>query len=492
MGSGSAVFVVHLLGLAAFLWNGLYILTRGDDGPVARHTAITVLITATLFGFGGLLESFGPRSLDLIRTIDRISWWSAVAPAALWLHLSLRLQPGMAAGWRTLVGGAYAVAAVLVVLGTFTNLVRDYTPLGALDTAGPLYIVFVVYLLLCTGLASFNLLRLAMPAGISTVDSAATRLLAGGSFFFLAGAGSFSVQKLQGNDGDLFIPWLLILIGVCAMAGAVGIRGSLLLGTDVRRDFLYNATSLLLLLIPYLVLSAIMTGFADSPSRLLALAATALITASYTLYDEARAGLDAAFFAAPLREERAAARSYAEALATLPAGPSPELATRKLFDDAVRRALTHLSDPTRLATSPLLNLQVVARGVRESGQDDNRLNRASVLKESLTELLSGLRPVDGSGSIIGDAYRYYNCLYFPYVRGVSRRRGPTMLRQLQERRQRDGGAATDAERVIHWLLQTDEDTFYKWQRRGSDTIAAVLRDREAAAGGAVPREDAPA
>jgi hypothetical protein len=79
-------------------------------------------------------------------------------------------------------------------------------------------------------------------------------------------------------------------------------------------------------------------------------------------------------------------------------------------------------------------------------------------------------------------------LYFPYVRGISRRRAPTIKRQLQERRQRDGGQPTDAERVVHWLLQVDEDTFYKWQRRGSDTIAAALREREATAGGSVPEE----
>ncbi|MDB5075225.1 MAG: hypothetical protein JWO42_1404, partial [Chloroflexi bacterium] len=47
---------------------------------------------------------------------------------------------------------------------------------------------------------------------------------------------------------------------------------------------------------------------------------------------------------------------------------------------------------------------------------------------------------------------------------------------------------TDAERVVHWLMQVDEDTFYKWQRRGSDAIAGALREREAAAGGAVPVE----
>jgi hypothetical protein len=487
VGSDSADFVVHLLGLAAFLWSGLYILTRGKGGSLARLTALAALSTAALFGFGGLLEAVDPRSLTLLRAIDRISWWSAVAPAAVWLHLSVRLQPNQAGERRhQLVQATYAVAAVLIVLGTFTNLVRDYTPPGALDRAGPLYIVFAVYLLGCAGLASLNLIRVAGASRGSIGDRAAMRRLAGGSLCFLIGAAFFSVQKLQDNNGDNPVPWLLLLLGVGAMTGAIGIQSSLLLGTDVRRDFLYNATSLLLLVVPYLAISTLLVGFADSPPRLLALAATALITAGYTLYDKGREWLDAAFFAPPLREARAAGRAYVEALATQPVGPGPELATLKSFDDAVRRALTHLSDPTKLAISPLLNLRSVARGLQEQGLEENRLNRAAVLKEMLIELLSALKPAAGSGGVISEASRFYNCLYFPYVRGVSRRRAPTILRQLQERRRLDGGAPTDTERVVQWLLQVDEDTFYKWQRRGSDAMAAALREREVVSGGSVP------
>jgi hypothetical protein len=270
----------------------------------------------------------------------------------------------------------------------------------------------------------------------------------------------------------------------------VGVQSNLLLGRDVRRDFLYNFTGLLALLVPYLLISGVLVGFDDTRHRLLALLLTALITAGHTLYDRARDWLDAAFFPPAVREERAAARAYAEALATQPAGPSPELATRKQFDDAVRRALTHLSDPTKLATSPLLNLTTVARAVQDHALEDDRLNRAATLKEILLELLDGLKPADGTGGPVADASRFYNCLYFPYVRGVSRRRAPTIQRQLRERRQRDGSPRTDMERVVDWLIQVDEDTFYKWQRRGSDTIAAALRERERTAGGAVPDETA--
>jgi hypothetical protein len=63
---------------------------------------------------------------------------------------------------------------------------------------------------------------------------------------------------------------------------------------------------------------------------------------------------------------------------------------------------------------------------------------------------------------------------------------PTVLRQLAERRKHEGSPRGDLEQVLDWLVQVDEDTFYKWQRRGSDTIAAALREREAALGGALP------
>lgn len=55
-----------------------------------------------------------------------------------------------------------------------------------------------------------------------------------------------------------------------------------------------------------------------------------------------------------------------------------------------------------------------------------------------------------------------------------------------EWRQRDGSVLADLEEASVWLLQVDADTFYKRRRRGSDTIAAALRERKAAAGALVP------
>ncbi len=555
------LFVLHLLGFCGFLWLGLYALTRGDRGRVSTLTGITAILTSGFFFQGGLLFAFrGGADADAAAALQRVDWWFNVAPVAFWLHLSMHLNPRVkAASWRRpALRCAYAAAAALIVLGTGTDLIInfDHRPVGA----GPLFILYAVYLLALTALAVFNLSRIgtdvvgapeavagpqlpgvrndgspketsgatlsdpraATPTGRwrpaahgaesptqqgqqgqQSQDGAAaapaalvarqsrgveTRLLVIGAVLFVLGAGYLALKIMLDLTWIELPAYALLLAGLAAVGASVAVQSALLLGRDVRRDFVYRLAGLAVLLLLYLLADGLLVGFTGIRRQIFALLLAGLITASDALQDTGRALLDRLFFTPVVREERAAARAYTTALATQPAGPHPDLATRKAFDDAVRRALTHLSDPTKLATTPLLNLVVVGRGVADQGLEDNRLNRAAVLKEVLLELLDGLRPGDGSGGVTGDAWRFYNCLYYPYVRGIGRRRAPTVLRQLTERRKRDGGPRGDLERVLEWLLQVDEDTFYKWQRRGSDTIAAALREREQAAGGPVPPE----
>ncbi|HEY8283657.1 MAG TPA: hypothetical protein VIJ28_04660, partial [Chloroflexota bacterium] len=121
MAPDTARFVVHVLGFAAFFWHGLYVLTRGDGGRVARLTGITAVATAALFGFGGLLEALSSAPHGTRAILDRAQWWASVAPAALWLHLSFLLGGTLEPRRQRLVlQVAYGLAAVLIGLGTFT------------------------------------------------------------------------------------------------------------------------------------------------------------------------------------------------------------------------------------------------------------------------------------------------------------------------------------------------------------------------------------
>jgi len=74
-----------------------------------------------------------------------------------------------------------------------------------------------------------------------------------------------------------------------------------------------------------------------------------------------------------------------------------------------------------------------------------------------------------------EAWRFYNVLYYPYVRELSRKSALAEARRLSEARRRNGQRDPgELEQVLAWLADVDEDTFYKWQRRASDMIAAIL------------------
>ncbi len=499
LASETPLFVLHVIGLAGFLWLGLYVVARGQRSAVSVLTGGTALATTLFFLCGSMEEALHDGPAGVWLALDRLSWLCDVAPVTLWLHLSLCLNPHAAsARWRRpLLWASYGAAASIVILGAGTNLVRDYITLRQ-DPAGPLYGLYTGYVLICTGLATANLV--ALMRGDATrreetadpsqapVSALEVRLLVGGALCFLAGGGYESLRELLRAAWPELVAYLLLLTGLGAVLATIAVRSALLLGIDVRRDFLYSGTVLVALVAALLGLTGGLVGFDDARNRWLIIGLVVVITPFHPLSDRMGEWLDRVFFSTAVREERAAARAYIGALATPPAGPSPELATCKQFDDAVRRALTHLTDPTRLATSPLLNLTAIARSVQDHALEDNRLNRAAVLAEILVDLVEALKPADGRHGVVAEAARFYNCLYYPYVRGIGRRRWPGVLRQLQERRQREGGPRADLERVVEWLMQLDEATFHKWQRRASDTLAAALRERERAAGGPAPVE----
>lgn len=508
MGEDTATYLIDLLGFAGFLWLGLYIITRGDRGRLAYLTGATAVATSFFFFFNCWLKSVHG---DAAVPLNRWSWWASILPATLWLQLSLELDVRARPGaWRMLLARAnLAVGAGLIILGTFTNLERDYAHSTAQQpvVSGPIFPVYVVYMVACLSCAALILARMYLldtrgmqetnPTAGPEVPAVTVPLRTGevvqmlaAALCFLAGAGYLSLDELQQAHRDQWPGLLLLLVGLGVVGVTVVLRSALLFGKDLRRDCLHGFAAFSMVILPGLAVLAWLVGFGDGRHCLAALLATATITAGQVLRESLDERLDTLFFSPAVRDARAAARAYEQALATPPAGTNPTLATRKAFDDAVRRALTHIQDPTWLATSPLIHLRAVGRQLAESGQEDNRLNRAAALKEILADLLEGLRPVGRSGGVTGDAFRYYNCLYYPYIQGVSRRRLPALQRRLQEQRARDGSARSDQERIVDWLLQQDEATFYRWQRRASDTLAAALGEREIAAGGTIAEPEA--
>jgi hypothetical protein len=511
--TNNPVILAQIIGFGIFLWLGLYVLVRGTRRtPLIIISLLGLFAQALFFGIGVLTDTqTDPRWFI---ALERWSLWTIVVPAATWFHLSSLVAQGARAEGQhasapifpPLVVATYTAGALLILFGTTSDLIVDYAhPLGDPGAfaigPGPGYPSIMIFLLLTASGAFVNLVRArqAIARGHGSSDQALARqlsVLASGALFFLAGALWLTVRKNWSLDISVLPGFVCLFIGLAALGYGVAHFGLLLDGQNIQRDFVYNLTGIVLMNLLYGGLLAL-TGPATAVS---ALALVTLVTFTHTTFDLGRNLLDRLFFSLPERDARAEARDYASALGTTPVtaatielehaadtldqvppaaddtgSPSPEH-TFKAFPAQVRKALTGLKSPPQLAKSPLLTLALVERRVSRAGQEDNRLNRVAALRELLIEQIEGLRPdSDGSAHRVGEAWRFYNVLYYPYVRELSRKSALAEARRLGEERRRNGQREPgELEQVLAWLADVDEDTFYKWQRRASDTIATIL------------------
>jgi len=511
--------LAQLIGFGLFLWVGLYLLVRGTHRTPLMLVGIAGLFAqACFFGLGALADTrTDPYSFI---TIERWSLWSMIVPAAAWFHFSRlvahRSDPAERAQpiFSQLVVVVYTAAALLTLFGSISDLINDYahpiaTPQGYVLRAGPVYVFYMLYITLAASGAFANLIR-ARRALAQRHDSHGRALaqqigvLAVGAVAFLAGALWLMVRKNWDLPITVIPGFMGLFGGLAALGYGVAHFGLLLDGQNVQRDFVYNLTGIVILNLLYGGLLSL-AGPATTES---ALALVALVTFTHTTFDVGRTLLDHLFFSNAERTARAEARDYATALGTTPIAadaPEPEPIDEspaeaepamevgepadeqryKIFQNHVRKALTSLKSPPQLAKSPLLTLDLIEQRVAQAGLGDNRLNRAAALRELLLEQIEGLRPDVGDDAAhhVGEAWRFYNVLYYPYVRELSRKSALAEARRLADERRRAGQRAPgELEQVLSWLADVDEDTFYKWQRRASDTIATILWEESSKSG----------
>jgi hypothetical protein len=521
--------IVEIIGFGVFLWLGLYLMVRSSLRAPAIIVSLIGLFGQAAFFFAGALTDVTTDTERLV-LLERWIWWTTVLPAAAWLHLSaLIAQPiskaepraSMVFPRRAVI--AYTAAGFLILFGTVTDLFVDYS--GALQAGsaqddvrpGPAYPVYMLYLVIAIGVTIANFALALRQVGARRDPGAPmiTRqlwLLIAGSLCFIIGSLGAAIRY----NWSLALPaapaYLLLIIGLAMFGYGVAHYGMLLDGKNIERDFLYNFTGIALVNIVYTVL----LSFIGQLSTAAVLALVGLVTLSHMVFDFGRRMLDRVFFTPAEQVARAEARLYATALGTTPVAttviappeeaesdaedaqpPAAEAASTpseapadaapailngldlKAFRNAVRRALTNLKSPPQLADSPLLILAVVERRVAEADLLDNRLNRVATLREVLIEQIEGLKPEIDSPGRVGDAWRFYNVLHYPYVRELSRKGALAEARRLSEERRRNGQREPgEFEQVLNWLADVDEDTFYKWQRRASDTIANMLWEEQ--------------
>lgn len=273
--------------------------------------------------------------------------------------------------------------------------------------------------------------------------------------------------------------WVLLAIGgdLALLGYAVGVLDAFDLGESLLPDFMRSlaAAALVGVLLGGQVGWAILAGDGVTlPLATLLFLVVATAIGLQTTTDFVQGVLDRAIFpqADALRAERDTLRATAGALPRRADPPPPAFWEAPAFARQTRRALSHLGQLPRLATSPLLQLPIVTDALAARGQDDGTLARAAALKLILVDAIGRLKPPDGSGGTT-DAWRYFNVLYYPYVVGLKPGRRGTRAADL------DG----DARAVLAWLReQVPERTLYNWQNAAAELVAHDLREQCRAAG----------
>ena len=496
----------QVIGFGAFLWLAFFILSRADrQRPQTIFSFLALFTTALLFFSIGLINHVHG---GLNPTLVRAFWWTDAFPMALWLHMSsLIVRPMARPLFSRPVIVSYGVALFVSLSGIFSDFYIDYShahitftdPPGQesyLMGPGILYWTFTLFLLAAGLGALFNIGR--SMRGVRSADARSRALLGqlrllfvGGLLFTVSGVYLALRQQTESYGWPEEIGDLILVVGLALLGYSIANYDTLVEGKNIRRDFAYGLTGIIVINVVYVLL----LNLTGQVNYLMLYAVVGLATTSHTLFDFGREQLDRLFFSRAEQQARSDARAYATALASTPVtatSPEPALALEiegidpedeKAFNNVVRRAITSLKNPTQLVKSQLLTLNLIEQRVQQAKLDDNRLNRATVLRELLLDSIEQLRPtgLSESSSIpgTGDAWRFYNVLYFPYVREISRKNALVEARRLEVERKRIGGREpSDLEQVLNWLTDVDEDTFYKWQRRASDTIASLLREEE--------------
>jgi len=163
-----------------------------------------------------------------------------------------------------------------------------------------------------------------------------------------------------------------------------------------------------------------------------------------------------------INEQRKTLRETAEELPRLSL-LTPQEMDQVEFARLTRRALSHLGDLPKLATSPLIHLPAVV-----STSADNPLDRALRLKMLLVESIQRLKPQGSAAFGTTEEWRYYNVLYYPYVRGL----------KPYTRRNEQHALDEDSRQALSWFQnEVPERTLHNWQNTAAKLVAGDLRNR---------------
>ncbi len=463
------LITLALLLFALALWLGLYLIARNSANPRLRYAGLGVITYALAIGTELLAtEATDP---ELALTLTRLHWALLFLPAFFWFVTTLYLLPQDSPWQQRLNGlwphGLWLFATPFYLVTAGTDLIFDFS--STPPQAGPAYLIFagaILLPMLLTVILTAQVFR-----STETTKRSLGLLLVAAIFFGLsAGLLSFPLAWLPRSWLLLGLSVDLVFLGIIIAWLDAFEEGETLL-PDLLRSFDSAVFMALIFGLPVLLTSWLSTGL-TFPMLVLLMSTLSLAIITQTFADPLQTLVDRLTFAAfpRLREERANLRAVANALPRTQEVLDPELLDPTKFAKLTRRALSHLGDLSRLATSPLTRLPLIDNRLTQRKAHDDTLERAAELKSLLTDSILRLKPRDKGDFGTTEEWRYYNALYFPYVAG---------LKPYSRRAEYFDGDLDSIEReALDWFrTYVPERTLYNWQNAAAKLIAQDLQER---------------
>jgi len=451
------VLAVGVIAFGLAWWLGLYLLARDPRRALLRRAGGGLVAYALALACDALRASGpGAPAADLL---GRLNALLVFLPILAWSGAAILLLPegprrsALDLAWRR----GLAPVAALALVGAAAGGLLGPEPTPAYTLIGALLLI---------PLAGALALLVRERAALRSLGLVG---LVGAAILFLGLGAALLIFPLGWVPRELAL--LAIGFDLAMLGVAVAITDAFDAGERLRPDLLRSllaCTAAALILGGQVALAMLLGAGAGPPLVALLLATVAAAIALQALAGPVQSLLDRlAFPEAPaLQQARADLRASAEALPRL----SDELDLAAL-DEAelarlTRRALSHMGDLPRLASSPLTRLPAVTARLQARGAPDHPLERAAELRALLAESIGRLKPRDGGEFGTGDAWRHYNALYFPYVAGL----------RPYSRRADHGDLDPVRRQALEWLAtQVPERTLYNWQSSAARLIASDLR-----------------
>jgi hypothetical protein len=399
------------------LWLGAYLLSRDSQKTSVRLTGWGLIAYALALAILILFDQF----IEVI----------LLAPALLWIGAALYLLPeddrGRPVLIRTWIVGSMPLAILTLVNPWFAALI-------------------ILVLIICAGMIA----KLALGSSRSPYRNTYALLAVIALFVTLsAGLLLLPLNWIPVSWGMVLLGFDLIVLGITitvwdAFEEGQAIRAHLL--RSFIAAFYYSGA-----------LALLASLFSDSSALVLSLLTFGILTQTFS--NAIQSLLDRVTLPQKTTEARQALRQTADVLPSL-----SELETEQLdeeqFTRLTRRALSHLGDLPKLATSPLVNMPVI--------QGNNPLDRAHALKALLIQSIQRLKPQSEQEFGVTDEWRFYNSVHFPYVLG---------LKPYTRRGDYDTLDATSRAALDWFQASVPERTLHNWQNTAAKMIAQDLRSQ---------------